>query len=289
METLFSQDDIRSTYEPIKDHILSRDIIRTYASNTRDVREVALEGLDLTRVRQALDLGCSYGFFTEKLEGRLHGGAHITGIDVINRNNRDQFLATVDRMGYQGSFIQGSADLIKDIESGRFDLVAASYSLYFFPHLVGEIARILSPGGVFIAITHSRHALKEVTRYVPLSMGKAGLAPPDEIAISRLFRGFSLEDGGEALSRHFRRVERIVYPNRLHFPSGKVEDCLSYLDKKRALIMKDVPESDPQKRADVVSYFETMVYEHARENGGVDLTKDDAVFRCSFPKGRGTA
>jgi SAM-dependent methyltransferase len=287
METLFSHEDIRNTYEPIGDHILSRDIIRTYASNSRDIREVALEGLDLTRTAQALDLGCSYGFFTEKLEGRLGAGAHVLGIDVIDRHNRARFLETVERMGYRGSFIQGKADLVRDMEGARFDLVVASYSLYFFPHLVGEIARILSPGGVFIAITHSRHALKEVTRYVPRSMEMAGLAPPEEIALSRLFRSFSSENGGRALSRHFGRVERIVYPNRLRFPPEKVGDCVSYLDKKRALIMKDVSESDPQKMEDVVFYFRKMVYAYARENGGFELTKDDAVFRCHFPEGRG--
>lgn len=289
MGTLFSQDDIRNTYGPIKDHILTSDIIRRYARNVRDIREVALEGLDLSRTGHALDLGCGYGFFTEKLEGRLGEGASILGIDVIDRNNRDRFLQTVEKMGYHGDFIQGRADLIKDMAGARFDLVVASYSLYFFPHLVGEIARILSDKGVFVAVTHSRDSLKEVTRYVPLCMEKLGLTPPGDIAISRLFREFSLEEGGEELSRHFGSVERIVYPNHLRFPLDRVGDCVSYLDRKRFLIMKDVAETDPQKVEDVVVHFKRMVYEHARRNDGVDLTKDDAVFRCYFPEGRGNA
>jgi SAM-dependent methyltransferase len=288
MGMLFSQDDIRQTYEPIRDHILTRDIIRKYARNARDIREVALEGLDLSRVKQALDLGCGYGFFTEKLEGRLHEGAGVLGIDVIDLNNRERFLETTGRMGYRGDFIQGRADLIRDMDAARFDLVIASYSLYFFPHLMGEIARILSPEGVFIAVTHSRESLKEVMKYVPLCMEKVGITPPGEIAISRLFREFSLEDGGEELSRHFGSVERIIYPNRLNFPFEGVGDCVSYLDKKRYLIMKDVSETDPQKLEDMVFYFKAMVYEHARKHGGVDITKDDAVFRCFCP-GKGKA
>jgi len=287
MGTLFSQDDIRLTYEPIRDHILTGDIIRRYARNARDIREVALEGLDLSRVRQALDLGCGYGFFTEKLGGRLHHGAGVLGIDVVNRHNRDRFLETVGRLGYNGDFTQGRADLIRDMDKARFDLVIASYSLYFFPHLMGEIARILSRSGVFIAVTHSRHSLKEVTRYVPLCMEKAGFIPPVELAISRLFREFSLEDGGAELSRYFGSVEEIIYPNRLHFPFERVGDCVSYLVKKRYLLMKDVSETDPQKLEDMLFSFNTMIYEHARLHGEVDITKDDAVFRCFSPVGRG--
>jgi SAM-dependent methyltransferase len=287
MTTLFSQEDIRQTYEPINDHILTRDIIRRYARNARDIREVALEGLDLSGVRQALDLGCSYGFFTEKLEGRLSPGAGILGVDVIDLNNRDRFLQTILGMGYNGDFIQGRADLIRDMDTGRFDLVVASYSLYFFPHLVGEISRILSPKGIFVAVTHSRDSLKEVTRFLPLCMEKVGVAAPLEIAIHRLFGEFSLEDGGPGLSRHFRTVERILYPNRLQFPFEQVGDCVNYLDRKRYLLLKDVSETDPQKLEDMLVYFKNMVYEHAREHGAIDITKDDAVFRCFSPIRRG--
>lgn len=287
MEMPFSHDDIRHTYEPLHDHLLTRDIIRRYALNARDVREVALEGLDLSGAGQVLDLGCGYGFFSEKLGGRLQQGAAILGIDMVDGDNRFRFLETAGRHGYHGDFILGRADLIRDLGEASFDLVIASYSLYFFPHLMGDIARILSDKGVFIAVTHSRHSLEEVTRFVPLCMEKAGLAPPAEIAIHRLFREFSLEDGGVGLSRYFGSVERIVYPNRLIFPPEGVGDCVSYFLKKRYLLMKDASEIDPQKQEDMVSCFKTMVYEHARRHGGIDITKDDAVFRCFSPLRRG--
>ena len=136
MQDLFSYEDIRKTYEEVVWHRRCKDIIQGYALNTKDIRDVALEGADLSHVHRVLDLGCGYGFFTERLTGRLGSQAHITGIDVIEKNNRDSFLHAVDHMGYTGTFIQGSADLIRDMADSGFDLVITSYSLYFFPHLI---------------------------------------------------------------------------------------------------------------------------------------------------------
>ncbi|HPV41155.1 MAG TPA: hypothetical protein PKX40_08255, partial [Spirochaetota bacterium] len=49
-----------------------------------------------------------------RLGGRLHEGAGILGIDVIDRHNRDRFLQTARSMDYRGTFIHGHADLIRD-------------------------------------------------------------------------------------------------------------------------------------------------------------------------------
>ncbi len=180
---LYSRQDIRKTYELIQEHMRAKAIIREHALNRRDIREVALEGLDLSAVRRVLDLGCGYGFFTEKLQGRLHQGAHILGIDLVDRENRRVFLQTVKDIGYEGEFVRSRADIIRSMDESSFDMAIASYSLYFFPHLVGAIARVLSPEGVFIAVTHSKYSLREVTSFVPRCMERMGIVPPIVIAI----------------------------------------------------------------------------------------------------------
>jgi len=287
MQDLYSREDIRNTYEPVKDHISTRNIILEYARNTKDIRDVALEGLTLSGAKRVLDLGCSYGFFTEKLKGRLPDGATIVGLDMVDKENRDIFLKTVDTIGYQGEFIHARAEIIRDMKDESFDLIIASYSLYFFPHLIDEIARVLSPDGTFITVTHSRDSLKEVTRYVPRCMERLGLEPPSEIAIDRLLSSFCLENGEARLKPHFMKVEQIIYPNDLLFPLDRVLECISYLDKKKYLIMKDVSENYPQKLEDMITYFNAMVFDHARLHGEVIITKDDAVFRCFNPGRRG--
>jgi SAM-dependent methyltransferase len=280
MTSLYSADDIRNTYEPIQDHRHTKHIIQSYALNPRDIREMALDGLDLASVKNVLDLGCGYGFFTEKLRGRLHEGAYIEGIDVIDRNNREAFEDTVDAIGCQGRFIQGRADLIQKMADSSYDVIIASYSLYFFPHLIPDIARILSPGGIFLAVTHSKYSLQEVTQFIPACMQMIGLAPPDEIMINRLLDSFSLENGFLMLKEYFESVEKIIYKNDLYFPLDQVGDCINYLDKKKHLIFKEVSENHPDKVEDMLSCFNKIIYEHALLHGEVIITKDDAIFRC---------
>jgi SAM-dependent methyltransferase len=284
MKELYSHEDIRNTYEPIRDHMMAKDIIQQYALNPLDIRDVALEGLNLRGVSRVLDIGCGYGFFTEKLGGRLCEGAMIHGLDAVEKNNRETFLETVGSMGYQGEFIHGRADIIREMQASCFDLVVASYSLYFFPQLIPDIARVLTREGLFITVTHSRHSLREVTRYIPRSMEMMGLNPPAEMAINRLLSAFSLENGEARLSPYFERVDRIVYANDLLFPFDRIMECINYLDKKKYLIMKDVSENCPHKLEDMLGYFNAMVYDHARLHGEIIITKDDAVFRCLCPR-----
>jgi len=114
-------------------------------------------------------------------------------------------------------------------------------------------------------------------------MEMIGLTPPSEITINRLLGAFSLENGHQMLDPHFGHVERIVYPNSLLFPLDQTAACISYLEKKRFLIFKDVSEHHPQKVKDMLSCFHEMIYDHARVHGEIAITKDDAVFRCRCP------
>lgn len=283
MHDVFSYEDIRKTYEEVVWHRRCKDIIQGYALNTRDIRDAALDSLDLRQASAVLDLGCGYGFFTERLAGRLHEQAHVTGIDVIEKNNRESFLHTVRQMGYRGSFVQGSADIIRDVEDGSYDLVITSYSLYFFPHLIPEIARILKRSGLFIAVTHSRESLHEVAGFVSEGMRKTGLVPPDDLKIHELFHSFSLEEGQAKLAVYFEEVEQLVYKNSLLIPLEHFNDFMEYITIKKPLFFKEVIEAHPSRVDDVMAAFTRISYDHANKHGNVTLNKDDGIFRCRLP------
>jgi len=283
VQSLFSYEDIRKTYEEVDWHRRTRSIIQEYALNTEDIRDAALTGLDLSQASDVLDLGCGYGFFTERLKGRLNTKAKIIGIDVVDKSNSETFMKMVTDMGYTGTFIQDSADIIVDFGDASFDLVIASYSLYFFPHLIAQIARILRSSGIFIAVTHSMNSLQEVTRFIPLSMKAVGLIPPDELKINRLFKVFSLEEGALQLMPHFEKVERILYENSLIFPFDRFDEFVEYLDTKKHLIFKEVSEMYPLLVEDVAASFNRSLFDYARLFGRVLITKDDGIFRCLLP------
>ncbi|MEN6475952.1 MAG: class I SAM-dependent methyltransferase [Syntrophaceae bacterium] len=281
-QNLFSDDDIRKTYEVVPDHKFTRDVITNYSTNQNDIRDVALGGLDLKNCVKVLELGCGYGHFTERLAGRLADGAHITGMDLLE-GNRVGFMATLERAGFQGSFIKSGAEMIRDYPMQSFDLVIASYSLYFFPYLISEIARVLKPEGIFITITHSKFSLKEITRLIPHSLKTIGLASPKVIAINRLFLSFSQEEGQSKLAPFFQTIEMIRYPNAMIFPSEKIIDCINYISKKRFLLFKDITRQYPDKIDDVQLQIFQQVNILARNKGSFTVTKDDAVFRCRAP------
>lgn len=282
-EGLYSVDDIQKAYEAVRDHRETRHLISRYSINRQDIRDVALEGLDLTGVEEVLDLGCAYGFFTEKLAGRLKEGAAVTGLDLVGEANRDPFLAVVDSMGYRGRFVAGSADLVCDMAPGTIDFVVASYSLYFFPHLIGAIARILRPGGIFVTVTHTESSLQEVIRLIPDCIRSIGLDAPEEPTIGRLLRAFSLENGEAQLRGHFGRVEKILFENELTFPRDDIDACIDYLGKKRNLLFKEVLDTNPKRIDEALSCFYRELRESAHREGSVVITKDDGIFRCFDP------
>ncbi|MCK9273991.1 MAG: class I SAM-dependent methyltransferase [Syntrophales bacterium] len=283
-EALYSLDDIRRTYEPVDDHLKTRQLILRYSINRKDIRDAALDGLDLSETGSVLDLGCAYGFFTEKFAGRLKKGALITGLDVVDKTNSPLFLSAVRSAGYEGRFIAEKADYIKNMPSGFFDLIVASYSLYFFPHLIGYIARLLATGGMFLTITHTQSSLQEVIGLIPASLEAVGFEYPGDTAIGRLLRRFSMENGEGQLKPHFGRIEKIVFENDLSFPEEHIEDCIDYLSKKRNLLFKEILDADPEKMEEVLTGFYKNVRERAREGGKFSITKDDCIFRCYEPR-----
>ena len=164
-----------------------------------------------------------------------------------------------------------------------FDLVIASYSLYFFPHLIKEIARVLKPNSLLIAITHSKESLKEVTELIPYSIRSTGLSVPDEFAISKLLKAFCSEDGHNQLSPYFKKIEMITYNNSMIFLPCDISDCIEYLTKKRPLLFKDVMGAHPDKVSEVEGHFYRSLNEQTISNGRLSITKDDAIFRAFNP------
>lgn len=71
-------------FRNVQKHLSIAQLIRRFSTNKEDIRKAALNGVNLSRCRSVLELGCAFGAFTEALRNKLHDGATITGVDIIS-------------------------------------------------------------------------------------------------------------------------------------------------------------------------------------------------------------
>ena len=249
-------------------HEAVSNIIRRHSTNPGDVRAAALDGLDLGRVSRLLDLGCGFGFFVAGLDGRLPVDADVVGIDLHDRN-REAFLARARAVARSAEFLCATLDDRLDFPDRSFDAVVASYSLYFFPGVIPDVARVLKPGGVFVALTHSESAFARL-------LAEIGCKDPE---LRQVLLEFSAENGAARLAPHFGRVETRPYPNRLVFEAADADDLLGLLAFK-------LPSMTPAGSGD--GGPSTAILDRARHllerRGRLTIAKDDAVFLATEPR-----
>ncbi len=219
-----SMDKIARSYSDLDLHRKIGDIIEGHSSNKEEIRSVAAGLVDWRRTRAVLDLGCGYGWFEEVLGGRLD---LVCGIDYLSEN-LEGFLRTAEKIAKEAVFLQARLPAAIDMPSGRFDLVVAAYSLYFFPEMIGEVKRLLSNEGQFLVITHSESMLTEGEKYFDFS------------GLRKVIRRFSAENGEALLKEHFAGTAFVDYPNTLVFGRSEGSDLSQYIDFKKEFISVDV-------------------------------------------------
>lgn len=245
-------------------HEAVSEIIRRHSANHRDVRQVALAGRDLSSVERVLDLGCGFGFMAEAVARRAAPEAVIVGVDAGDENEA-AFLAHVGRTGRRAEFERFEVRSELPWPAASFDLVLSSYSLYFFPQILPEIARVLTPGGRLLAVTHDEAGVRE---QVMLMEGD-----PRTSELLRVVRRFSAENAAGQLACHFRRVERIDYPNRLVFEAGDIDELVQYLNFKVHLLVSRGEAEERLARRLCAGLKDVLA-----EREQVVVSKNDAVF-----------
>jgi ubiquinone/menaquinone biosynthesis methyltransferase len=108
---------------------------------------------DVQRGARALDLACGTGDITFELARR---GAHATGLDLTHRmlalGRRKPAASLTSR------FVQGDM-MALPFPAASFDVVTTGYGIRNVPRIepaIGEIARVLRPGGLFLSLDFDR-------------------------------------------------------------------------------------------------------------------------------------
>jgi SAM-dependent methyltransferase len=140
------------------------------------------------------------------------------------------------------------------------DAVLANHMLYHVPdrhRSLGEIHRILRPGGRLYAATNGAGHLRELRELL-------GAAP----VTADVETGFSLETGPEQLARWFRDVEVRRYPD--HLEVTDVEPVVAYA---RSLTGLATP--DPA----LLDHLAAVVADSIRTTGAFHISKDTGLLR----------
>ncbi|MBM3695992.1 MAG: class I SAM-dependent methyltransferase [Actinobacteria bacterium] len=245
-------------------------IIRRHSTNPADIRQEALRGIDLSGATRLLDVGCGYGAMVEALAGRIRPGVEVIGVDIYC-SDEEVFVARARAITGSARFICRRLDSRLDFPDQYFDAVIAAYSLYFFPRLIPELARVLKPDGVLVSLTHSESNFQGMLAAMGVS--------PRQSAMHSLLSRFSAENGATRLAEHFGAVESRPYPNTLVF---RAEDLEDYLALVRFKLPSLLPAGDPALgRPEALLAWARELLARA---GCVSIEKDDAVFIATEPR-----
>ncbi len=259
-------------------HKFASEIIRTHSSNPRDIREVALEKLELSNCKKILDVGCGFGFFTEALRGRIHPEALVTGLDMI-QGYEPFFLENCRRSGFKGLFLSSGLAPIREFQAGAFDLILCSYALYFFPNIIPELSQILDASGHFVAITHDSSNMEELIQVIKNILRERNKLSQDRLPVEEIISQFSSENGKALLAPWFARVERIDYHNSLCFEMENLSPLIDYFRFKSPFFLSGTSVN----KEEVIKLLD----QHLRSSlGQIDrfrISKNDSIFVCSEP------
>jgi SAM-dependent methyltransferase len=148
-----------------------------------------------TRPERVLEVGCGWGELAEWL-------ARETGAAVVAIDSSQRMVELARERG-----IDARLGDVQDLPfaDGGFDVVVAAWMLYHVPDLergIGELARVLRPGGRLVAATNSLFHLHELRELV--GSGRSSIT-------------FSRETGDALLARHFATVRREDVDGSLEF------------------------------------------------------------------------
>ena len=178
--------------------LAARKSIYANAITGTDARLIVFDAVAEARPTSVLEVGCGEGELAERLVGEL-------GVSVVAIDQSPRMVEVARSRGLDARI--GDVQALT-FEAACFDVVVAAWMLYHVPDLaraLGEIARVLRPGGRLVAVTNYTDHLHEMFRLVGLERWDFP------------FGG----ENGDALLRHlFAHVDRRDADGTVTFPDA---------------------------------------------------------------------
>jgi ubiquinone/menaquinone biosynthesis C-methylase UbiE len=197
--------------------------------------------LQLTPGAKVLELGSGPGMLWQENIDRISPEGHVTLSDFSGGMLQEAQAALAGKGNFE--FRQIDAQFIP-FEDASFDRVIANHMLYHVPDrpkALGEIARVLKPGGQFFTATNGKSHMLELYEL------QKRLFPewPD----NPFSQTFSLENAAEQLSPYFKSIRLELFPSDLKVTEAQaiVDYVNSYallneqqLGEIRVIIQKEI-------------------------------------------------
>ncbi|HUQ23459.1 MAG TPA: class I SAM-dependent methyltransferase [Gaiellaceae bacterium] len=174
---------------------------RTYRELSEGViaEDAAFDAVGEVKPERFLDTGCGMGELAERVQQELQ--ATVAAVDISPR--------MVELTRARGVDAQVADIQELPFDTGSFDCVAANWVLHHVPDLqrgVGELARVLRPGGRLVAATLGDANMQELWDFLG-----------GEVTANLTF-GYG--NGAAALASHFTEIERrdadgtVIFPDK---------------------------------------------------------------------------
>ena len=178
-----------------------------------DAPQMAFDAVAEAAPRRVLEVGCGPGELAARIRDEL--GADVVAVDISQR------MVELER----GRGLDARVGDVQELPfaAGTFDCAVAAWMLYHVPdpdRALGELARVLGPGGRLVAVTNAPDHLRELRALLGL--------PTDRAA-----HPFSAANGERLLRRHFSSVELRDAAGTVRFPSR--DDVVAYVEASRTL------------------------------------------------------
>ena len=190
--------DIQKQYKTADKLNTRISIHEKYSTNKQPFGDWIISHYEIPAGANVLELGCGTGSMWTNNLHLLKGGAQLILTDF------SEGMLQTAKKNVSAPHVRFQQVDIQDIPypDAAFDVVIANMMLYHVPDLhkgLAEVRRVLKPGGVFYCATYGIHGIMEYVTELLKDMDVSG----------SIGTSFTLQNGAEALGRHFPDVQRL--------------------------------------------------------------------------------